>query len=131
MAAVKQAEIIMNRESKFWDKIADRYSKSPVADEESYQRKLQVTREYLRPDMKVLEFGCGTGSTAITHAPFVNHIQAKGFSLCFRSHQMLIVLLRSRHGFRTVPGDVRELSDLEKLVSIAVRQAGGPVFGSN
>ena len=76
MAAVKQAEIIMNRESKFWDKIADRYSKSPVADEESYQRKLQVTREYLRPDMKVLEFGCGTGSTAITHAPFVNHIQA-------------------------------------------------------
>ena len=55
----------------------------------------------------------------------------KGFSLCFRSHQMLIVLLRSRHGFRTVPGDVRELSDLEKLVSIAVRQAGGPVFGSN
>ena len=55
----------------------------------------------------------------------------EGFSLCFRSHQMLIVLLRSRHGFRTVPGDVRELSDLEKLVSIAVRQAGGPVFGSN
>ena len=81
MAAVKQAEIIMSRESKFWDKIADRYSKSPVADEDSYQRKLQVTREYLRPDMKVLEFGCGTGSTAITHAPFVNHIQAKGLSL--------------------------------------------------
>ena len=55
----------------------------------------------------------------------------KGFSLCFRSHQMLIALLRSRHGFRTVPGDVRELLDLGKLVSIAVRQAGGPVFGSN
>ena len=55
----------------------------------------------------------------------------KGFSLCFRSHQMLIVLLRSRHGFRTVPGDVRELLDLGKLVSIAVRQAGGPVFGVN
>ena len=49
----------------------------------------------------------------------------------FRSHQMLSVLLRSRHGFRTVPGDVRELLDLGKLVSIAVRQAGGPVFGSN
>ena len=45
----------------------------------------------------------------------------KGLSLCFRSHQMLIVLLRSRHGFRTVPGDVRELLDLGKLVSIAVR----------
>ena len=66
----------------------------------------------------------------LTSAP-LGQIEVKGFSLCFRSHQMLIVLLRSRHGFRTVPGDVRELSDLEKLVSIAVRQAGGPVFGSN
>ncbi|MHC4984418.1 MAG: class I SAM-dependent DNA methyltransferase [Planctomycetota bacterium] len=66
----------MNQSSKFWDKIADRYSKKPVSDEEAYQKKLQVTREYLRPDMEVLEFGCGTGSTAITHAPFVKHIQA-------------------------------------------------------
>jgi len=47
-----------------------------VRDEGSYQKKLQVTRGYLRPDMEVLEFGCGTGSTAITHAPFVKHIQA-------------------------------------------------------
>ena len=39
---------------------------------------------------------------------------------------MLIGLLRSRHGFRTVPGDV-PLLDLRKLVSSAVRQAGGPV----
>ena len=26
--------------------------------------------------MEVLEFGCGTGSTAITHAPYVKHIRA-------------------------------------------------------
>ena len=37
---------------------------------------MQFTLEYLRPDMEVLEFGCGTGSTAITHAPYVKHIQA-------------------------------------------------------
>ncbi len=66
----------MSQRSKFWDRQAERYSKSHVSDEESYQRKLQVTREYLRPDMEVLEFGCGTGSTAITHAPHVKHIQA-------------------------------------------------------
>ena len=58
------------------DKIADRYSKSPVSDEESYQKKLKVTREYLKPYMEVLEFGCGTGSTAIAHAAQVKHIQA-------------------------------------------------------
>ena len=66
----------MDQSAKFWDKIAERYSKQPIADEAAYQKKLQVTREYFRPDMEVLEFGCGTGSTAISHAPYVNHIQA-------------------------------------------------------
>ena len=66
--------------SKFWDKIADRYSKQPIADEKAYQKKLQVTRQYFRPDMEVLEIGCGTGSTAILHAPFVKHIRAIDFS---------------------------------------------------
>ena len=66
----------MDQSAKFWDKIAERYSKRPIADEAAYQKKLQVTREYLRPDMEVLEFGCGTGSTAITHAPCVKHIHA-------------------------------------------------------
>ena len=66
----------MNPPSKFWDKIAERYSKRPVGDEAAYRKKLQITREYLRPDMDVMEFGCGTGSTAIIHAPYVKHIQA-------------------------------------------------------
>ena len=66
----------MHQPSKFWDKIADRYSKNPVADEDSYQKKLQITRDYLQPEMEVLEFGAGTGSTAITHAPYVKHIEA-------------------------------------------------------
>ncbi len=66
----------MDQSTKFWDKIAERYSKQPIADEAAYQKKLQVTREYFRPDMELLEFGCGTGSTAINHAPYVKHIHA-------------------------------------------------------
>ncbi len=66
----------MDQSTKFWDKIAERYSKQPIADEAAYQKKLKVTREYFRPDMEVLEFGCGTGSTAINHAPYVKHIHA-------------------------------------------------------
>jgi len=62
--------------AKFWDRIAGRYARQPIADEASYQTKLQVTRSYFRPDMEVLEFGCGTGSTAISHAPHVRHIHA-------------------------------------------------------
>jgi len=70
----------MNHSAKFWDKIAEDYSQQPIADEAAYQKKLQVTQEYLKPDMEVLEFGCGTGSTAIVHAPYVKHIRAIDFS---------------------------------------------------
>ena len=66
----------MARPSKFWDKHEQGYAKRPVADEAAYQNKLQVTQDYLKPDMEVLEFGCGTGTTAIIHAPFVRHIRA-------------------------------------------------------
>ncbi len=66
----------MDQSAKFWDKIAEKYSKQPITDEAAYQKKLQVTREYLQPDMEVLEFGCGTGSAAIIHAPYAKHIHA-------------------------------------------------------
>jgi ubiquinone/menaquinone biosynthesis C-methylase UbiE len=71
-----EAEVMMDQSVKFWDRIAKRYSKQPIADEAAYQKKLEITREYFRPDMEVLEIGCGTGSTAIAHAPYVKHIQA-------------------------------------------------------
>jgi ubiquinone/menaquinone biosynthesis C-methylase UbiE len=70
----------MTHSAAFWDKVAERYSKKPVADEAAYQKKLRLTREYFRPDMQVLEIGCGTGSTAIVHAPFVKHIRATDIS---------------------------------------------------
>jgi len=66
----------MNQSVRFWDRIAERYSKQPIGDEAAYQKKVQITRDYFRPDMQVLEFGCGTGLTAISHAPFVKHIEA-------------------------------------------------------
>lgn len=66
----------MSSSSRFWDRLADRYAGKPVPDEAAYEKKLNVTREYFRPDMDVLEFGCGTGSTAIRHAPFVGQIHA-------------------------------------------------------
>ncbi|NNK75897.1 MAG: class I SAM-dependent methyltransferase [Maribacter sp.] len=70
----------MGQSAKFWDRIAKRYSKQSIADEATYQKKLEITREYFRPDMEVLEFGCGTGSTALLHAPYVKHILATDIS---------------------------------------------------
>lgn len=70
----------MTTSTKFWNKIAEKYSKQPISDEAAYEKKLAVTRDYLRPDMEVLEIGCGTGSTALLHAPYVKHIHAIDFS---------------------------------------------------
>ncbi len=64
----------------FWDKTAEKYAKSPIRDEQTYNEKLEITRRYLNKDSKVLEFGCGTGSTAIKHAPHVQDIVATDIS---------------------------------------------------
>ncbi|WP_380056032.1 class I SAM-dependent methyltransferase [Falsihalocynthiibacter sp. SS001] len=64
----------------FWNLMAKNYAKSAIADEQSYQTKLDKTRSYFRPDMDVLELGCGTGSTAIIHAPYVKSYEGVDFS---------------------------------------------------
>lgn len=64
----------------FWDKLATKYAKKPVPDEAIYQRKLQLTQHYLSASDVVLEFGCGTGSTALVHAPKVERIDATDIS---------------------------------------------------
>ncbi len=74
------AGVDLDRETRFWDRIAIRYERKPVPDEAVYQKKLDLTRQYFRPDTEVLEIGCGTGSTAIAHAPYVKHIRAVDFS---------------------------------------------------
>lgn len=63
-------------EAKIWDRYAKGYAKSKISDEQSYQKKLEITRGYFEPHMQVLEFGSGTGSTALLHAPYVKHIDA-------------------------------------------------------
>lgn len=70
----------MKDSKEFWDKTAEKYIKSPLKDEATYQKKLAITREFLRSDSKVLEFGCGSGATAIFHAPYVKHVIATDIS---------------------------------------------------
>ena len=51
----------MSTSDKFWDSKAEGYANSPISDEASYQRKLSETQAVFTPQMRVLEFGCGTG----------------------------------------------------------------------
>ncbi|EAR07375.1 class I SAM-dependent methyltransferase [Reinekea blandensis] len=66
----------MSADVRFWDNIAERYANQPIADESAYQEKLARTRALLTPQSEVLEFACGTGGTALAHAPFVRHLTA-------------------------------------------------------
>lgn len=66
--------------AKFWDGVAEKYSKSPIEDMEGYTHTLERTRSYLTRNDQVLELGCGTGSTSLLLAKEVNQITASDIS---------------------------------------------------
>lgn len=67
-------------EPHFWNAMAKRYARFPIPDEEVYRRKLEATRARCDPQTRMLEFGAGTGTTALYHAPNVARIDAVDFS---------------------------------------------------
>jgi len=70
----------MNKVEKFWNKIAQKYSKSDVKDKEGYSKTLDDTRKFLKREASVLEIGCGTGTTALHLAGCVNVMTATDIS---------------------------------------------------
>ncbi|MEX0302544.1 MAG: class I SAM-dependent methyltransferase [Leisingera sp.] len=70
----------MSADARFWNKVAPKYAKSKIRDEEAYRYTLERTRSYLGADDRVLELGCGTGSTAIELARSVAEITATDLS---------------------------------------------------
>lgn len=66
----------MSPSPKFWNKVAPKYAKSPIKNEAAYVQKIERTKNYLTPESRVLELGCGTGTTALKLAPFAQHIMA-------------------------------------------------------
>lgn len=67
-------------DARFWNRIAKRYAGKPVPDQQVYETKLAKTNSLLKPTDRVLEIGCGTGTTAIYHAPRVAHVLATDIS---------------------------------------------------
>ena len=70
----------MTEAAAFWDRRADKYSRSPIRDQAAYEKTLERTRAHLVAEDQVLEVGCGTGTTALLLAPSVRRILATDVS---------------------------------------------------
>ena len=70
----------MTTAAHFWDKAADKYAKSKIADPDDYERTLDRMRHHLGATDQVLEVGAGTGSTALLLAPHVARVTATDLS---------------------------------------------------
>jgi ubiquinone/menaquinone biosynthesis C-methylase UbiE len=66
--------------ARFWDAIAERYASRPIQDMDAYTYTLDRIRSYLTPRDRVLELGCGTGSTALLLAGAVAQYQGTDVS---------------------------------------------------
>jgi ubiquinone/menaquinone biosynthesis C-methylase UbiE len=75
-----QLTTLDNPTSKFWDSIAPKYAQQRIADPVAYKAKLSRVRALLSATDRVLEIGCGTGSTALALAPHVARITATDIS---------------------------------------------------
>lgn len=51
--------------AKFWDKAAEKYARDKISDMPAYEHTLDRMTSILQPHHRVLELGCGTGSTAL------------------------------------------------------------------
>jgi arsenite methyltransferase len=64
----------------FWNRIAEKYARTPVTDPEAFERKIAVMKTRMTPTDTVLDVGCGTGSLALRLAPFAAHVHGLDLS---------------------------------------------------
>ena len=64
----------MDANARFWDGIAESYAKKPFPKPETTKRKVQATLDLLRPEHRLLDIGCATGTLPLEFAPHVAEV---------------------------------------------------------
>lgn len=80
MTASAAASATLQAKARFWDRIARKYARDPIADLAGYEHTLRRVQGLLSAEHSVLELGCGTGSTALRLAPGTRHYLATDVS---------------------------------------------------
>jgi ubiquinone/menaquinone biosynthesis C-methylase UbiE len=99
------------RDERFWDRTSRKYARSEIADEAGYERTLERTRALLKPGDRVLELGCGTGTTALRLADAVQSYLATDISAG------MIAIAEEKHAANPIAGLVFRTATAETLES--------------
>lgn len=109
-------------DARFWDRASRRYAKARIGDERGYERTLERTRALLAPEARVLELGCGTGSTALRLADGVARYLATDIS------EKMIGIAQDKHAQGPIPGLEFRVATAESIAAEreAAKSASGP-----
>ena len=70
----------MSNDAQFWNKLAESYSRKPVADPLAFERKIAFMQSLIQPHSVIADLGCGTGSLALRLAPFAREVHGLDLS---------------------------------------------------
>lgn len=96
-------------DARFWDRASRKYATAAIADPAGYERTLERTRALLGPNIRVLELGCGTGSTALRLAEGVQSYLATDISA------EMIAIAEEKHAANPNPALVFRTATVEAL----------------
>lgn len=96
-------------DARFWDRTSRKYARSAIADPAGYERTLERTRGLLGPGDRVLELGCGTGTTALRLAGDVQGYLATDIAAG------MIAIAREKQAAGPIPGLAFRIATAEAL----------------
>jgi len=96
-------------DARFWDRASRNYSKSKISDMDGYERTLERTRALLGSSDRVLELGCGTGTTALRLARGVQSYLATDIS------NEMIAIAKEKHASAPSPSLIFRQARAESL----------------
>jgi ubiquinone/menaquinone biosynthesis C-methylase UbiE len=102
-------------DARFWDRTSRRYAKGAIADQAGYEHTLERTRALLKPGDRVLELGCGTGTTALRLAGSVRTYLGTDISAG------MIAIAEEKHAVSPIPALVFRTATAEAVLRDGMR----------